>query len=147
MMATRRFVAAALAATGTYVGTWAAGFPHSFYASFPGLHRTWVSLDGPFNEHLVRDVGGLYLGLAVVAARASISRDYSVQALAGGAWSTFSLIHVAYHATHLHALEPLDRIISITILGVTLLGALLLLVRPRRPRSRSNETVTVAAMT
>ena len=30
----------------------------------------WVAVDGPFNEHLVRDVGALNLALAFVAAMA-----------------------------------------------------------------------------
>ena len=37
------------------VGMWAQFFPHAFYNSFPGFGRSWVSVDGPFNEHLIRD--------------------------------------------------------------------------------------------
>ena len=46
------------------VGIWAQFAPRSFYDDFPGLGRAWVRVDGPFNEHLVRDVGGLNLALA-----------------------------------------------------------------------------------
>ena len=35
-----------------------------FYDDFPGLGRSWVAADGPYNEHLVRDVGALNLALA-----------------------------------------------------------------------------------
>src|SRR4029078_1859716 len=48
------------------IGVWAQFFPRSFYDHYPGLGRTWVAVDGPYNEHLVRDVGGLNLGLAAV---------------------------------------------------------------------------------
>ena len=55
-----------LVVSGVMVGAWAQFFPQAFYDSFPGLGRSWVSVDGPFNEHLARDVGGLYLALSAV---------------------------------------------------------------------------------
>ncbi len=51
------------------VGAWAALAPRSFYDDFPGGGRHWVAVDGPFNEHLVRDVGTLNLALAAVDRR------------------------------------------------------------------------------
>ena len=50
-----------LTASALYVGWWASLAPRSFYDSFPGLNRMWVGGDGPYNEHLVRDIGGLGL--------------------------------------------------------------------------------------
>lgn len=49
------------------IGIWAQFWPQSFYNDFPGLGRAWVRIDGPFNEHLIRDVGGLNLGLGLAA--------------------------------------------------------------------------------
>ena len=37
--------------------------PAAFYDDFPGLGRMWVAPDGPYNQHLVRDVGELNLAL------------------------------------------------------------------------------------
>ncbi len=68
MLAAQRVVAVVLAASGLYAGLWAATTPRSFYDSFLGLHRAWVSVDGPFNEHLVRDVGAALVGPRVGAA-------------------------------------------------------------------------------
>ena len=45
-----------LSAIALALGIWAGGAPRSFYENFPGLGMTWVSVDGPYNEHLVRDV-------------------------------------------------------------------------------------------
>jgi hypothetical protein len=39
---------------------------------FPGAGRSWVAPDGPFNEHLARDVGVLNLALAVVTIAAAV---------------------------------------------------------------------------
>ena len=69
-----RFIRVALgllAVSSLVVGVWAGFFPQSFYDSFPGLGRHWVRVDGPYNEHLVRDVGTLNLGLAALAATAA----------------------------------------------------------------------------
>ncbi|MEA3075620.1 MAG: hypothetical protein QOF60_528, partial [Actinomycetota bacterium] len=63
------FVRGALAWVGAgyvLVGAWALAAPQSFFDSFPGGGRHWVSVDGPFNEHLVRDVGALNLAVALV---------------------------------------------------------------------------------
>src|SRR5215210_5301308 len=41
------------------VGIWALFLPRSFYEDFPSSGREWVSTLGPYDEHLVRDVGSL----------------------------------------------------------------------------------------
>lgn len=46
------FVVSAVAAAG--IGAWAASAPRSFYRSFPGFGRHWISALGPYNEHLPR---------------------------------------------------------------------------------------------
>src|SRR3954464_2911879 len=55
-----------LAIAGLYQGVWAQLAPRSFYENFPG-GEGWIAGDGPYNEHLVRDIGGLVNGLAVIA--------------------------------------------------------------------------------
>ena len=69
----RRAILLATAVVGLYVGGWALVAPGSFYASFPGLGMIWVAVDGPCDEHLVRDVGALYLGLAAASVVAAAS--------------------------------------------------------------------------
>ena len=49
------------------VGAWAQFAPEDFYAHFPINAHAWIALDGAFNEHLIRDVGGLNLALASLA--------------------------------------------------------------------------------
>ena len=50
--------------------------PKSFYEDFPGAGRVWVAVDGPYNEHLVRDVGSLNLALAFVAVAGADHRQH-----------------------------------------------------------------------
>ncbi len=67
MTLVRRIALVVVAAGTGGVGLWAQAVPRSFYDDFPGMGRMWVAVDGPYNQHLVRDVGGLNLGLAFVA--------------------------------------------------------------------------------
>lgn len=95
----RAIAAAVLALNAALVGVWAGAFPLSFYRDFPFPGAHWVSALGPYNEHLVRDVGGLYLGLLVLSV-ATLRRP-SLATTAGGAWLVFSAEHLLWHAFHL----------------------------------------------
>jgi hypothetical protein len=67
----RRVVLLILAASAAHVGAWAIVSPQAFYRTFPAAGHHWTALDGPYNEHLVRDVGGLYLALLVMSVGAA----------------------------------------------------------------------------
>ncbi|WP_375001496.1 hypothetical protein [Aeromicrobium sp. CTD01-1L150] len=128
-----------LTASALYVGVWATGWPREFYDSFPGLHRVWVAVDGPFNEHLVRDVGALYLALAVAGLLVLAWRGARETMLLGAAWTTFSVPHLLYHLHHLDELELIDQVGNVVALGGTLLLAVVLLVPVRRGRDVAEE--------
>lgn len=117
-----------LTASALYVGPWAAFGPRSFYDAFPGLHRVWVGVDGPFNEHLVRDVGGLYLALAVAGLVALVRQEPLATVMLGGAWTVFGIVHLTYHLHHLGSFDAIDVVGNVVALGGTLLLGLSLLV-------------------
>ena len=124
-----------LTLSAAYVGGWASLSPRGFYDAFPGLNRVWVSVDGPFNEHLVRDVGGLYLGLAVAGVLALVWRERRPLVMLGSAWSVFSVLHLGYHLGHLGPLDStLDKVGEAGSLTATLVLALVLLVPTRKGR-------------
>jgi hypothetical protein len=129
-MSTRTTTAllAVLTASAVYVGGWAAAFPRSFYDSFPGLHRVWVAVDGPYNEHLVRDVGAFYLAFAIGGVLAMTWRDRRVTLALAAAWTTFSLPHLGYHLHHLGDLPTADAVGQVAALGGTLVLSTALLV-------------------
>jgi hypothetical protein len=91
---------AALAASGLVLGLWAQFAPHDFYSSFP-FGRGWVAADGPYNEHLVRDFGGLNLALAAVTIGALVTGDRWWALGVGVGWLLFAVPHFVYHATHM----------------------------------------------
>lgn len=82
------------------IGFTALAAPHTFYADFPFLAH-WVDKLPPYNGHLITDVGGLYVGFAVVVGLAAwrLERGLVIAACAG--FLTVSVPHLLYHATHL----------------------------------------------
>lgn len=125
-----RVALAALALTGVAVGGWALAAPGSFYSGFPGLGRHWVAPDGPFNEHLVRDVGSMYLALGVLAVAALLRADRWTAAVTGVVWLVFSVPHLAYHAGHLTPFGTSDAVLQLVSLSASVVLAAVLL-RPR----------------
>ena len=126
-----------LAIVSLQIGVWAQFAPRSFYDDFPGLGRAWVRVDGPYNEHLVRDVGGLYLalGVLVVAAAITLSRQLIVTAAAAALVS--GVPHLVYHLANTEGLSTGDLAISLT--GLSLFAAVpvaLLVVRPTTAHDR-----------
>ena len=121
-----------LALTGVVVGIWAFGFPASFYASFPGLGRTWVSMDGPFNEHLVRDAGAAYLMIGALASLGLWRPARTPPFTVGFATLFFNLPHFAYHMTHLGMYGPTDQALNV----VALLSAVVCSAWLMTPRAR-----------
>ena len=111
-----------LVVSGGVVGVWALFFPQAFYDSFPGLGLSWVSVDGPFNEHLVRDVGGGYLSLAVVTLVAVVYRTRELALAAALGWLVAQLPHFSYHMYHLDMYPALiDKIGNVVTLALLVL--------------------------
>ncbi len=129
----RRAALVVVAAGSAVVGLWAQAFPRSFYDDFPGMGRAWVAVDGPFNEHLVRDVGGLNLGLAFVAILALVTGSTLLARAAGGAALLYGAPHLLYHATHLDPYDTGEAVAMLGSLGMAALGGLLALAAPAVP--------------
>ena len=109
------------------VGVWATVAPKSFYEDFPGAGRVWVAVDGPYNEHLVRDVGSLNLALAFVAVLALINGSTLLARAAGGAALIYGVPHLLYHATHLDPYDSDDKVALVFSLGIAVLAGVLAL--------------------
>ena len=116
---------------GLLVGGWAYFAPLSFYDSFPGVLGSWVSVDGPFNEHLVRDVGAMYLALAAASIGGLLWRNQAVFRVLGIAWTVFGTLHFLYHALHLAHMSLESAIGEMVALGVSLLLGVVLLIPER----------------
>jgi len=132
---------AVLAVQAAMLGVWAGLAPRSFYDDFPGFGRHWVAIDGPYNEHLVRDVGWLNLALFVVTMWALVTLARSLVLATLVAWLVADLPHLVYHAANLDGLSSSDgtaEIISLA-LGPAIAAALLVLV------ARSDDAASTAS--
>lgn len=99
------------------MGAWAEFSPQSFYDDFPGLGLVWVSGDGPFNEHLVRDFGALNLALAVVLGAALWTRTRTMALTASAAYAVFAAPHLVYHLRHGDVLDGIQKASSLSSLA------------------------------
>jgi hypothetical protein len=129
-----RIALALLVAQGLIVGVWAAAWPRSFYDDFPGGGRTWVSVDGPYNEHLVRDFGALNLALAVVTLVALIAFTRVVALAAALGWIVYQAPHLVYHLRHLDLYDTSDKVANVASLVLALVLPIVVLVGARRLR-------------
>jgi hypothetical protein len=132
---------AALAAPLVAIGGWALLAPHSWYEDFPGGGRGWVSALGPYNEHLVRDFGALYLGLGLLLVFAGVTLGRQVVQASLGVLLVFSVPHFVYHLTELEALPTGDNIANMITLGLgVLLPAVLLWMSFGSAQKRASRT-------
>jgi hypothetical protein len=123
-------IAGVLALTAAYVGFWAQFAPRSFYRSFPLAGHAWLPPLDAYNEHLTRDLGGLYLALLVISFWALLRPRFETLRVVGTAWLAFSVPHLIFHMSHLDVYDTPDKIGNIVTLGGTILVAGLLIPRP-----------------
>ena len=122
-----------LAFNGAVVGVWALFFPQALYDSFPGMGRSWVSVDGPFNEHLIRDVGGSFLSLAALALVAVSLKTRELALAAAICWLVSQVPHFTYHMYHLGMYpDIIDKIGNVVSLALFVLVPAYILSQTRR---------------
>jgi hypothetical protein len=124
---------AVMAVTPALVGIWASVSPRGFYDDFPGAGHHWVSAVGPYDEHLVRDVGALYLGALVLLVLAWVWLDRRLVQAALASYAVAALPHLIYHLTALDGFSTGDAVAEIggLALNVVLPLALLTVTRTR----------------
>lgn len=126
----KKIATAVLALCALDVGLWASIAPRSFFTSFPAPGHHWVDGLGPYNEHLVRDVGGLYLALALLSLWALVRPELTTSC--GAAWIAFNAPHLAFHLRHFDVLSTVDKVGNVVGLGASLLLAIVLVLPTRR---------------
>jgi hypothetical protein len=125
-----------LAVPAAVIAVWALAAPHSFYADFPGGGHAWVAPLGPYDQHLVRDVGAFELGLVALAAYAFVTVDRRVVQAALLTFAVSGLPHLVYHFTTADELKTVDNVVSLTGLALPLIVPLVLLPTLRRGRAQ-----------
>jgi hypothetical protein len=114
-----RAALATLFVAAVVIGLTAAVLPRTFYDDFPFVAH-WVELLPPYNEHLVTDVGGLYLGFAVLFAWAAWTLDRTLVRAVCVAWLLTAGIHLLFHAGHLDGFSAADAVAELVTLALLL---------------------------
>jgi hypothetical protein len=103
-----------------FLGLTAVAVPHTFFTDFPFLAH-WVERLPPYNEHLVTDVGGAYLGFAVVLGLAAWRPERNLVVAACAGFLTVAVPHLLFHATHPNGLTTAEEIAQCAALASLLL--------------------------
>ena len=115
-----------------FIGVTAAAVPHTFYTDFPFLAH-WVERLPPYNEHLVTDVGGLYLGFAVFLAWAAWKPERNIVLAAAVGFLTVTVPHLLFHVTHLDGFGAVDGAAQTVALASLLVPPVVALWAARAP--------------
>ncbi|MFE5139214.1 hypothetical protein ACFRDV_16320 [Streptomyces fagopyri] len=116
-----------LALTGLYTGGWAYFSPKGWYANFPGFGLSWLPPLGPYNEHLAKDTGAMFLALAVLTAVTLRQvRNERLVRTTGAVWLVFDVLHLGYHVQHLDMYGTRDQVLNVVTLAALLLVSALL---------------------
>jgi hypothetical protein len=107
------------AASAAGVGLMATFAPRTFYDDFPYVGH-WVDRLPPYNEHLVTDVGALYLGFALVLAWAAVTLARQLVQAACAGWILFSVLHLVFHARHLDGFGASDAVAELVSLAAVI---------------------------
>lgn len=117
-----RALLAVLAVYSAAIGAYAAITPHAFYRDVVG-----VDLLGSYDQHLISDVGGLYLGFALLFCWAALSPGRELVRAACAAFMLTQTIHLAYHLAHLQpftlaqAVEQIAGLLPLLLVPVAVL--------------------------
>ena len=118
---------AVLAVTPAFVGIWATVSPRGFYDDFPGVGGSWVSMVGAYDEHLVRDVGALYLGTLLLLGLTWLWLDRRLVQAALASYAVAALPHLVYHLGALDGFSAGDAVAEIAGLALNVVLPLALL--------------------
>ncbi len=131
-----RLVSGLLAAVQLTDGLYALLAPRSFFDDFP-LGRGWVEALPAYNEHLTRDVGGLFLATGVVLAAAAVYLERRLVIVALGSFLFYSVPHLIFHLFNLEGLSTGDAIAEAVSLAVTVIAPVVVLVMILRAKPQT----------
>nr|MBA2522499.1 hypothetical protein [Solirubrobacterales bacterium] len=121
-----RAVLGVLAAVQLTDGIYALLAPRAFFDDFP-IGRGWVAALPAYNEHLVRDVGSLFLATGIVLLAAAIYLERRLVLVALVSYLAFAVPHFVYHAFNLEPYGSFDAVANMATLLFTVLAPAILL--------------------
>lgn len=108
-------------------GAWALIAPRSFYDDFPAGRGGWVSALPGYSDHLVRDVGSLFLATAVLMLWAAVVLERRLTLVALVAWLVWATPHLVFHLFNLEPYDTVDTVANVVALAFTVFPPAILL--------------------
>jgi hypothetical protein len=125
-------------------GGWALAAPHNWYFTFPGAGHHWVSVLGPYNEHLTRDFGSLLLGIGLLLLASAVVLSRPLVQAALGTTLVWAVPHFIFHMTKLEDMPTGDNIVNMVSLGLTVIVPIGLLALTLKPDTQIEKTKPTA---
>jgi hypothetical protein len=123
-----RSALALLGVGGAATGVWAYVAPCHWYHNFPGLGMSWLPQLGPYNEHLAKDVGAMFLAMAALTAVTFILvANQTLVRVTALMWLVFNTLHCIYHLSMLQMYNTRDATLNAILLPMLVLAAAALL--------------------
>lgn len=98
------------------VGLQALADSRGWYEGFP-FGRGWVAALPPYNQHLIVDVGALFVGLGVLMVVAGVVLERRLVRTAVAVWLLYAVPHFAFHMTQLEPYGTADAVANAVSLG------------------------------
>lgn len=105
--------------------------PETFYTDYP-FFTALVSLLPPYNEHLITDIGGLYLAFGIMFIWAMIKPSRQLIVPLCASWIVAQTLHFAFHVSHLTGFTTTEAFIQQIGLGIYILVAIIPIALLRR---------------
>ena len=94
------------------LAVWPLASPRGFYDEFPGGGFHWIDINGPYNEHFIRDFGSLNAAMLVLVGFALWKLTPGLVLTAGVALAVQALPHAIYHLSHTDVYESSEKVIA-----------------------------------
>jgi hypothetical protein len=109
------------------VGGWALLAPRSWYDDFPIGSAHWISALGPYQEHLVRDFGSLYLALGLLLAFCAVVLDRLLIQAVLGVSLVFQVPHLIFHVSNTAPFSTASNVVNLAALAAGIVLTVMLL--------------------
>jgi hypothetical protein len=118
-------------------GFWAYFAPRHWYDTFPGFGMSWLPQLGPYNEHLAKDVGAMFIAFMVLTLIVLWRmKDELLVRVAGWGWLVFNVLHFIYHMTMLGMYKPSDQVANVITLSLLMIFSVILVLPDSRRRQQ-----------
>jgi 4-carboxymuconolactone decarboxylase len=121
-----RFLLVALGLPQLLVGLQALADSRGWYDKFP-FGRGWVEALPPYNQHLIVDVGALFIGLGVLMIIAAVALERRLVTAALATWLLYAVPHFVFHLTQLEPYGTGDAVASVASQAGQIAAPLLIL--------------------